>query len=162
MIYLQIILHYDFNCTCELFRNQFTKLCSSFKCNAAICWIFCCKNMCNEMCFFFFCGHNLELAKWIVVDLLLKLLTYLLKYFFGAGRCTASESKQVNVNKDPASVLILFTSLSSPQKDTGQCRKSWGSSSGWPHWKFTLCGQFYMLILEFLSVSKKGFCNENI
>jgi hypothetical protein len=52
-------------------------------------------------------------------DLLLKLLTDLLKYFFDAGRYIASESKQIDINKDPASILILFTSLFCPQKNTG-------------------------------------------
>ena len=58
------------------------------------------------------------------------------------GRSIEGESEQTVFHKNTASLLILLTALLSPETYCWQCRKSGGSSQGWPHWKLTLCGWF--------------------
>lgn len=55
-------------------------------------------------------GHVLPLCSNQInpVDLC---LNWLFLYLFGAGRSIASESKQININKNSAALLVLFASV---------------------------------------------------
>lgn len=70
---------------------------------------------------------------------------------FVTGGSFEGESEQIDLYKNTASVLLLFTSLLSSRENSWQCWKSWWSPSWRSYWKLSLCGQilFSNIFLSF-------------